>query len=67
MASDDVRESRKLVRMYSWDVEERLPPGSDAHVLGQVLSKEASRDDPQSLTAPWRKFFESDESTDKEK
>lgn len=65
MASDDVRESRKLVRMYSWYVEERLPPGSDA--LGQVLGKEASRDDSQSLTAPWRKFFEPDELTDKEK
>jgi hypothetical protein len=67
MASDDVRESRKLVRMYSWDVEERLPPGSDAYILGQVLGQEASRDDLQSLMTPWRKFFEPDEPTDKEK
>jgi hypothetical protein len=56
MATDDVQESRRLVRMYSFDVEKRLPPGSDAHFLGQVLGEE--RGDLQSLTAPWRKFFE---------
>ncbi len=56
MATDDARESKKLVRMYSFDVEERLPPGNDAHVLGQVLGED--RGDLQDLIAPWRKFFD---------
>ena len=42
--------------MYSFTVEERLPPDSDVHTLGQVLSED--RGDLQSVTAPWRKFFE---------
>ncbi|KAF9891837.1 hypothetical protein FE257_003322 [Aspergillus nanangensis] len=56
MSVEDVRESRTMVRMYSWDVEERIPPESDAHSLGQSLIED--RGDRESLTAPWRKFFE---------
>lgn len=53
---DDIRESQKLVRMYSFDVEERLPPHNDAHQLASVLGRDKS--DPDTLAAPWRKFFE---------
>ncbi|KAL4894972.1 hypothetical protein BDV59DRAFT_174226 [Aspergillus ambiguus] len=56
---DDVRESRRLVRIYSWDVEERIPPQSDAHQLGKALIED--RGDHETLTAPWRKFFENQE------
>lgn len=52
---DDVRESRRLVRIYSWDVEERIPPESDARPLGQTLIED--RGEYETLTAPWRKFF----------
>ncbi|KAI1644423.1 uncharacterized protein F4817DRAFT_346889 [Daldinia loculata] len=54
---DDVRDSRRLVRTYSNDVEGRLSHGSDdAQLLGQVLSRD--RPDPRDLTNPWRIFFE---------
>lgn len=53
---DDARESRRIVRMYSWDVEERLPSGSNAQVLGHVLAQE--RGDPRDIAEPWRRFFE---------
>ncbi|KAI1144886.1 hypothetical protein F4825DRAFT_475406 [Nemania diffusa] len=61
-ATDDIRESRRLVRMYSGDVEGRLSHGSRAQVLGQVLSQEnvGRRDN----TNPWRKFFDPPELTD---
>ncbi|KAI0600022.1 hypothetical protein F4775DRAFT_547723 [Biscogniauxia sp. FL1348] len=55
-AVDDARDSRRLVRMYSGDVEGRLPYGSNAQVLGQVLSQE--RPDPRDVSNPWRKFFD---------
>lgn len=49
-------EHRQIVRAYSFEVEERLPPGNDAHVLAQVLShSEASLD---AVTEPWRALFE---------
>ena len=66
MASDEERESRKIVRMYSWEVKERIPPGSDARILGEVLNEEAGPYDPQGLAEPWRKFFEPAESTGQE-
>lgn len=66
MASDDERESRKVVRMYSWEVEKRIPPGSEARILGEVLSKEAGPYDPRGLAEPWRKFFQPAESSDQE-
>lgn len=56
---NDALESRMLVRMYSWEVEERLPPGSAAHPLAQTLIED--RGDRESVTAPWRKFFEPQE------
>lgn len=68
MSSDDIRGSRKVVRSYSWEVEERLAPGNDAHFLGHVLTQEARRDDDiQNITAPWRKFFEAEEPVDEDK
>ncbi|KAF2104705.1 hypothetical protein NA57DRAFT_70913 [Rhizodiscina lignyota] len=56
MASDEDLESRRIVRMYSWDFEERLPEDSEAYALGQVLCDD--RGDRESITEPWRKFFE---------
>lgn len=62
MAAEDELESRRMVRMYSFDVEERLPPGSNAYVLGQALEQEVgvhvSGRDLESVTAPWRRFYE---------
>ncbi|KAJ3576728.1 hypothetical protein NPX13_g3610 [Xylaria arbuscula] len=63
--SDDVRESRRLVRMYSSEVEGRLPPGNKSHVLGQVLSRD--KPDPRDINNPWRKFFDPPELSDSER
>ncbi|KAM7184346.1 phytanoyl-coa dioxygenase [Rhypophila sp. PSN 637] len=56
----DARESRRLVKTYSWEVAERLPNGSDSrsNILSQVLHDSAGEPDPKSLASPWRKFFE---------
>ncbi|KAI0514732.1 hypothetical protein F5B22DRAFT_610538 [Xylaria bambusicola] len=54
--ADDVRESRRLVRVYSGDVEGRLPPGSKSQVLGQALSRE--KPNSESFTNPWKKFID---------
>lgn len=58
----DARESRRIVKTYSWEVAERLPSGSDtsnrSNLLGQVLHDSAGEPDPKSLASPWRKFFE---------
>ncbi|KAF4879709.1 hypothetical protein CGCSCA1_v001046 [Colletotrichum siamense] len=49
-------DSRYLVRAYSFQAEERLPPGSDAHGLAHILAEQqGSREDAQD---PWRRFFE---------
>jgi hypothetical protein len=53
---DDVRESRRLVRMYRDDVNERLPPSGPVQALGHVLSQD--RSGPRDLVNPWRSFFE---------
>ncbi|KAI1124220.1 hypothetical protein F5Y10DRAFT_250067 [Nemania abortiva] len=63
--TEDGMESRKLVRMYSGDVEERLPHGGKSQVLGQVLSREKL--DPRDVTNPWRKFFDPPELSETEK
>ncbi|KAI0551807.1 hypothetical protein F4679DRAFT_124737 [Xylaria curta] len=54
--ADDVRESRRLVRMYSGDIEGRLPHGDKSQVLGQVLSQ--NKADLKDIANPWRKFFD---------
>jgi len=51
----EARDPQQLVRTYSWEVEERLPPQSDAVVLGHVLGQEVRRE------SPWRMFFKADE------
>lgn len=52
-------EAERLVKLYSMELETRLPPGSPAHALGQVLYHEARNQNPQ--PSPWRKFFEAGE------
>ena len=53
---NDITTSKKLVRMYSFEVEERLPPDNPAHPLGQVLHRHTG--DPSTVNSPWHKFFE---------
>lgn len=52
----DIRESRRLVRMYSFDVVDRLPAGNDAYRLGRVLKQSVG--EARSPTDPWLKFFQ---------
>ncbi|KAI0437870.1 hypothetical protein F4803DRAFT_536979 [Xylaria telfairii] len=54
--SDDIRESRRLVRMYSGDVEGRLSYGGKIQVLSQALSQ--NKPEPRDIVNPWRKFFD---------
>lgn len=61
---DDI-ETRRIVRIYSFEAEERLPPSSDAHALGRVLSEEEPS--LEDITAPWRRFFEPWEAQDSER
>ncbi|KAK5625865.1 hypothetical protein RRF57_001581 [Xylaria bambusicola] len=63
--ADDVRESRRLVRVYSGDVEGRLPPSGKSHVLGQALSQE--KPNSEDFRNPWRKFFDPPELSDIER
>ncbi|KAI0487790.1 hypothetical protein F4859DRAFT_525824 [Xylaria cf. heliscus] len=63
--TDDVRESRRLVRMYTGDVEGRLPHGGKSQVLGQALSHE--KPDPRDVANPWRKFFDPPELSETER
>ncbi|KAI0190855.1 hypothetical protein F4808DRAFT_453783 [Astrocystis sublimbata] len=60
--TDDIQESRRLVRMYSNDVEGRMPRGGRSDVLVQALSQERlnSIDDSE----PWKKFFDPPELSD---
>ncbi|KAK4227774.1 phytanoyl-CoA dioxygenase [Podospora fimiseda] len=51
----DSQESRKIVRMYSWDAAKRLPPDNR---LGRILTESVADQDPATITSPWRKFFE---------
>lgn len=54
---NNISESRQIVRAYSFEVEERLPPERDAHDLAHVLAQnQGIRDDARD---PWRSFFES--------
>lgn len=66
MEADVVRESRNLVRVYSFTAEERLPPGTDAHVLGRVLHEEED-ENSETIARPWRRFFEPWEPADDER
>ncbi|KAF2464831.1 uncharacterized protein BDR25DRAFT_271045 [Lindgomyces ingoldianus] len=53
---EDIEGPRKVVRIYSFHAQERLPPTSDAHTLGRILStEEPSLED---IIEPWRRFFE---------
>ncbi|KAI0448306.1 hypothetical protein F5B21DRAFT_498008 [Xylaria acuta] len=63
--ADDARESRRLVRMYSGDVEGRLPCGGKSQVLGQALSQ--NKPDPRDIANPWRKFFDPPELSETER
>lgn len=63
--ADDLRESRRLVRMYSGDVEGRLPQGSKSQVLGQVLSRE--QPNSKDFIDPWRKFLHPPELSETER
>lgn len=52
---DDI-EIRRIVRIYSFEAEERLQAPSEAQTLGHILSEgEPSLED---IVAPWRRFFE---------
>lgn len=54
---NSISESTQIVRTYSFEVEERLPPERDAHALAHILAQhQGSRDDARD---PWRSFFES--------
>ncbi|KAK4184800.1 hypothetical protein QBC35DRAFT_440674 [Podospora australis] len=54
----DAAESRRIVRTYSADVMERLPPGHPSHFLGRVLHDQHLQDEPETSMSPWHKFFE---------
>ncbi|KAF0322178.1 phytanoyl- dioxygenase family protein [Colletotrichum asianum] len=54
---NSISESSQIVRTYSFEVEERLPPERDAHGLAHILAQhQGSKDDARD---PWRPFFES--------
>ncbi|KAF4431043.1 hypothetical protein CFRS1_v008735 [Colletotrichum fructicola] len=54
---NDLNHARQIVRAYSFEVEERLPPESDAHGLAHILAqRQRSENNAQD---PWRPFFES--------
>lgn len=50
-------EARQILQAYSLQVASRLPPGNDAHELGQALSQEVKSEPPDMLTV-LRKFFQ---------
>ncbi|KAK2025669.1 hypothetical protein LX32DRAFT_596271, partial [Colletotrichum zoysiae] len=56
MEANDIRDSRLLVRLYSFDAEGRNPPGSDAHALARVLTE--GQESRNTAIDPWRRFFE---------
>lgn len=56
---DVTRESRQIVRIYSFEVEDRAST-EGARVLGQALV-EGEDGTLQDVTAPWRRFFEDPE------
>ena len=66
MEADVVRESRNIVRVYSFTAEERLPPETDGHVLGRVLREEEGGD-PETIARPWRRLFDPWEPADDER
>ncbi|WQF78715.1 hypothetical protein CDEST_03729 [Colletotrichum destructivum] len=50
-------DSRLLVRVYSFEAEDRNPPGSDAHTLACIVAE--GQEDRETAIDPWRRFFES--------
>ncbi|TID05182.1 hypothetical protein CH35J_001997 [Colletotrichum higginsianum] len=49
-------DSRLLVRVYSFEAEDRNPPGSDAHTLARIVAE--GQEDRDTAIDPWRRFFE---------
>jgi hypothetical protein len=65
MSSSEERGVKAVVRMYSIEVNDRLPIGHPAYDLGRILSSDGPGD-LRSLVHPWRHFFEnSDHETPK--
>jgi len=64
MNEEELRESRYLVYRYSMEAGERLPPGSDAYPLGQVLRQNMTHLEMKTVADPWKRFFEPTQSTD---
>ena len=70
METEDERQFHKMVPIDSDEVEEMLEPGSDAQTLGRALYGEfnaGEHQNPDSIAAPWRRFFAPDETADQSK
>lgn len=57
MESGDHNEALRLVRSYSWKVDQRIPPTSSAYPLSQALVDQ--REALDSIASPWRALLES--------
>ena len=55
MENDDPRLSRRLVRMYSDELENRLPSNSNARILGNRLTEDKCIE--RADLNPWRLFL----------
>ena len=56
MTTELHRAAQAMVRMYSFEVDGRIPSEHPAHALGQLLAQD--RGDLQHVTQPWRSFYE---------
>lgn len=54
-------DARQILQAYSLQVAPRLPPGNDAHDLGQALLEEVKSEPPDMLTL-LRKYFQGSDS-----
>ncbi|KAJ4290404.1 hypothetical protein N0V90_010620 [Kalmusia sp. IMI 367209] len=58
----DTKDPKKIVRVYSFEAQDRFPPESNVRTLGRVLTdQEPSLED---ILEPWRKFYEPWEAPD---
>ncbi|KAF1969450.1 hypothetical protein BU23DRAFT_652907 [Bimuria novae-zelandiae CBS 107.79] len=55
---------RKIVRVYSFQAQDRFTPGSNARSLSRVLTGQELS--PENILEPWRRFYEPWESSDTE-